>query len=245
MTWRNRIRLWGGLLALALVASVLTLMVNQRESEAFSKNGEVQADEFAVGSDYGGVVVQSYVQLNQHVTKGDRLFTVSSLALQKDLSQGLHPASTEAYTVDTKNGQVTYEAAATGTVTQLQARPGSFLASGNDMAQITKGGTQYVLAKFALSPKDYARIVPGAHAQIDLPNNVTVDGSVDSLAVDTEDGTAYTTAKLSVPGLRAATLSDFNQPGSPVSVTIDLQDDGILAGPTDAMMDFLHKIGLR
>ena len=33
--------------------------------------------------------------------------------------------------------------------------------------------------------------------------------------------------------------------GAPVSVRVELTDDGVLAGPTDALMDFLRSVGLR
>ena len=34
-------------------------------------------------------------------------------------------------------------------------------------------------------------------------------------------------------------------PGTPVSATLSLRDDGPLAGPTDAAFDFLRKIGYK
>ena len=162
MSWRNRIRLVAGLVVVLLVVATLTLVVNQRARQAFSMNARVVADQYHVGSDYGGVVVQQYVEIGDDVRAGDKLFTISSLGLQKDLTNGLDPVSTEAYVIDRDRGLVTYRATVDGTVTTLNALEGSFVGGGDDMAEITAGGTQYVTAEFTLPPKDYARIVTGA-----------------------------------------------------------------------------------
>ena len=245
MSWRNRLRLWVGLVLVVLVVATLTLVVNQRARQAFSMNARVVASQYHVGLDYGGVVVEQYVELGDDVRSGDRLFTISSLGLQKDLTNGLDPVSTEAYDIDRKKGQVTYRATVDGTVTALAALEGGFVGGGDDMAEITAGGTQYVTAEFTLPPKDYARILEGGAAQIELPNRETVDGSVSRVSVETTDGVARTTVEVDAPALRKRTLDAFNQPGSPVSVTLTLEDEGVLAGPTDSLMEFLHRAGVR
>ena len=244
MTWRNRLRLWGTVLGVILIAVVATLIVNQRESRAVSRTAEVRALQFPIGSDYGGVVTRAYVSKNQGVTKGQQLFTVSSLGLQKDISNGLRAASTDVYTVDAKNGTLTYLAPADGTVTEFSAMEGSFVPSGNNMAKITSTNSQFVQAEFRLSPRDYARLTPGNSAAITLPNDTTLKGSVQNVSVQTTAGAADATVTFSVPGLRDGSQGQFGQVGTPVSVDVALTDNSFLAGPTAALRDFLHKIGL-
>ena len=204
MSWRNRIRLVAGLVVVLLVVATLTLVVNQRARQAFSMNARVVADQYHVGSDYGGVVVQQYVEIGDDVRAGDKLFTISSLGLQKDLTNGLDPVSTEAYVIDRDRGLVTYRATVDGTVTTLNALEGSFVGGGDDMAEITAGGTQYVTAEFTLPPKDYARIVTGGDAQIELPNRETVPGSISRVSVETTGGIANTTVEVAAPALQGS-----------------------------------------
>lgn len=244
MTWRNRFRLWGGLIVVLAVVAMLTLIVNQRSRQAFSDNAQVAAQQSVVGSEYGGVVVQQYIDQGEVVMKGQRLFTISSLDLQRDVANGLKPVSTSSYRIDAVNGQVTFVAQMAGTVTDLEAQQGTFVAGG-DMATITTGGTQYVAAEFRLTPDQYARIRIGGKADVELPNRTRMPASVSDVSVETSQGVAVTTVKLTVPRLQTTALSSLSQPGSPVSVTLTLEDSGVLSGPTDDFMNFLHRVGVR
>jgi multidrug resistance efflux pump len=244
MTWGNRFRVWGGIVVIVAVVAVLTLVVNQRSRQAFSDNAEIAAQQSTVGSEYGGVVVRQYVEQGDVVGDGDPLFTVSSLDLQRDASNGLKPVSTSSYRIDATRGQVTFLSPAEGTVTALNAEQGTFV-SGADMATITASGTQYVTAQFRLSAGEYGRIRIGGAADIELPNRDQLSGTVREVTVQTSGGVAETTVAVSVPDLRTRDMSSLNQPGSPVSVTLTLSDSGVLAGPTDALMGFLHRTGVR
>lgn len=244
MTWRNRLRLWGGLLVVVVVVAALTLVVNQRSRQAFSSNAQVAADRATVGSEYGGVVVRQYAEKGDEVEWGQKLFTISSLDLQRDLSNGLEPVSTRSYEIDGTGGRVTFLAPMAGTLTDLTAEQDTFLAAG-DMATVTAGGTQYVTAQFRLSPDQYGRIRIGGDARIELPTRDRMSATVAEVSVQTSEGVAVTTVELSVPHLESESLTSLNQPGSPVSVTLTLADSGVLAGPTDSLLDFLHRVGVR
>ena len=144
-----------------LICGVLTLVVNQRERQAFSSNATVEAVQYQVGSDYGGIMVDQLVEPGASVREGDRLFTVSSFSLQKDLANGLEPVSTEAYEVDAETGLVTYLASADGTLEDFDARQGGYVPGGETVAVITQDDTAFVKAQFRLQPVDYARIRVG------------------------------------------------------------------------------------
>lgn len=245
MTWGNRFRLFIGILAVLLICGALTLVVNQRERQAFSSNATVAAVQYQVGSDYGGIMVDQLVDPGAGVSEGDRLFTVSSFALQKDLANGLDPVSTEAYDVDPDTGLVTYIASADGTLADFDARQGGYVPGGTTVAVITQEDTAFVKAQFRLQPVDYARIVVGGRADVELPNRTVLSGTVSAISVETSDGIAYATVQVDVPQLRSDDYAAFSQPGSPVAVTLTLQDDGLLAGPTDALLQFLHRVGVR
>ncbi|MDZ5663374.1 HlyD family secretion protein [Nocardioides sp. S-58] len=245
MTWGNRLRLLLGMLVVLAICAVLTLVVNQRERQAFSSNATVQAVQYQVGSDYGGIMVDQLVEPGADVNEGDRLFTVSSFSLQKDLANGLEPVSTAAYEVELDTGLVTYLASADGTLEDFETRQGGYLPGGETIAVITQESTQFVEAQFRLQPVDYARIRVGGRADVELPNRDTLRGKVSAISVETADGVALATVRVDVPELRSQQYAAFSQPGSPVTVTLTLHDDGLLAGPTDTLLQFLQRVGIR
>ena len=81
MTWINRLRLFAGLLGVILVVAVLTLIFNQRQTQAASLTATVATDTYDVGAAYGGTVTKQYVKEGDVVEKGQQLFTIQSVAL--------------------------------------------------------------------------------------------------------------------------------------------------------------------
>jgi multidrug resistance efflux pump len=245
MTWTNRIRLAAGVLAVLLLVAALTVIFNQRQSRAASLSATVAADTYAVGAAYGGTVVKQYVSEGDLVDEGDDLFTVQSVPLQQDLANGLEVQSSAAYDVDAEKGTLTYKATVSGQVEQLKAKLGNALGTGEPFAQLTVTDTQYVDATYLLSPGDYARVLEGAEASILLPDHTTVTGTVSSIAVATEADQALTKLRIDAPGLHEGGNADLAKSGTPVGATVQLRDDGPLAGVGDAGFAFLRQIGLR
>ena len=56
MTWTNRIRLLAGLLGVIALVAVLTVIFNQRQTQAQSQTGTISTDAYDVGAGYGGTV---------------------------------------------------------------------------------------------------------------------------------------------------------------------------------------------
>jgi hypothetical protein len=77
-----------------------------------------------------------------------------------------------------------------------------------------------------------------------LPSQETLIGTVEGIDVDTVDGQALSTIRIESASLAEGPASGLFQPGTPVSVSIQLRDDGPLAGVSDALHDFLRKVGL-
>ncbi len=244
MTWTNRLRLVGGLLGVVLLVAVLTLIFNQRQTKAASLSGTVDADTYDVGAAYGGTVTKQFVEEGDAVKKGAKLFTIASVSLQQDLANGLQIRSSDAYDVDTDEGTLTYKATVAGQVGDLQARLGNALGTGQPFAKITVTNTQYVDARYLLSPNDYERIVEGAPVSILLPNNTSIGGTVTTIEVATENGQAATKVRVDSPELARADLGDLTKPGTPVVATVQLRDDGPLAGVSDLTFNFFRQIGL-
>ena len=179
MTWINRLKLWGGILGIAALVFGLTVLFNQRQSQVASISAAVDAPTSEVGSSYGGVVTDVYVKNGETVTAGQKLFTLASVQLQQDVGNGLKPSSTEAYTIDTKKGTITYNAVSDGYVASIDAQPGSFLAGGSAMAVVVADGQRTVTAQFQLDPTDYGRVEQGADPVCRVLSDVSVDVRVE------------------------------------------------------------------
>jgi len=244
MTWINRLRLLTGLLAVLGLVAVLTLVFNQRQSRAASLSATIGADTYVVGAAYGGTVTKQYVDEGEIVHTGQKLFTLLSVGLQQDLANGLQIQSSKAYDVNTKKGTLTYKATVAGQVSELEARLGNALAANQPFAKITVTNSQFVDARYLLTPRDYGRVTEGAPVSILLPNNLSIDGRVSSVKVATEDGQAATKIRVRSPDLVRDDLGNLTKPGTPVIATVQLRDDGPLAGISDLAYAAFRQVGL-
>jgi multidrug resistance efflux pump len=245
MTWINRLRLFGGVLGVLLIVAVLTLIFNQRQTKVASLDATVATDTYDVGAAYGGTVIKQYVNEGDVVAKGDELFTIQSVPLQQDLANGLKMQDTDAYDVDAKAGTLTYKATVAGQVSDLKAKLGNALGTGAPFASVSVVGSEYVEAKYLLSPRDYNRVSEGANVAILLPNNQTVTGTVSTIEVATENAQALTEVRVDSKELSNESLDTLTKTGTPVVATLQLRDDGPLAGVNDQVFDFLRQIGLK
>lgn len=244
MTWANRLRLLGSLLLTAALIFVLVVVFNQRQHTIASTSATIIAPSAAVASNYGGIITESHVTVGQSVKVGDPLFDVSSISLQQDLANGVVVTSSEALQVDAEAGMLRYLATIPGVVTRIDAQVGSYLAATQPLAVITSDTGRVVEAQFVLTPVQYGLIERGATVTIRLPNDSHVPGIVNSALVTTTDGKAVVTVRVTSTELNSRDLNLVATDGAPVQAVVQLRDEGILAGPTDALRDLVHKVGL-
>ncbi|MGV8857332.1 HlyD family efflux transporter periplasmic adaptor subunit [Rhodoglobus sp.] len=244
MTWRSNLKLFVGLIVVFALVFGLTIVFTQRQAQATSVSASIAAERYPVGIDYGGTLVRSFItEDDQRVTAGDVLFTLQSPSLQADLAEGLLKPETVAYTV-TDDGMITLTAAVSGTVRDVTTKPGSFVQAGQVLATIEKAGSLSVVAQYELTGRDYSRIGESAPVTLLLPNGASIDGSVSTIDVQTVDGQAETTIRVESDALTDGAFNGLVKAGTPVTATLQLSDNGILAGAFDGMADFLRKIGL-
>ncbi|MET0933363.1 MAG: HlyD family secretion protein [Mycetocola sp.] len=243
MTWRSRIKLLVGLLGVLALVSVLTLVFTQRQTQVASNSASIQAEQFPVGIDYGGTVLERLVSDGDRVEAGDPLFIVLSTTLQADLAEGLLKPETIAYSV-TADGAITLTASVAGTVHDVSTERGSFVQAGQVLATIDRAGSLYVAAEYELTSGDYARIDEGAAVEVFLPDNQRITGRATSVTVTTTEGKATTSVTVTSDQLVDGGHHGLMARGTPVGATLQLRDDGILAGVSDGLFDFLRKIGV-
>lgn len=244
MTWRTRLKLLVGALVVLVIVAGLTVVFNQRQSQAVSTTASIEANRYPVGIDYGGTVIDALVENGDTVQEGDELFVLQSPSLEADLAEGLFKPETVAYTV-TNEGVITLTAAAAGTISDVSTEPGSFAQAGQVLATIDQAGSLFVQANFVLTARDYSRISDGASVSLLLPNQETIEGTVDEIAVETSDtGDAELTVKVASDNLDDGAFNGLVKRGTPVNATLSLRDDGIFAGVGDMVNDFRRKIGV-
>ena len=243
MTWGNRLRMLMGLFLVLVMVAAGTLLFTQRQNRAQSASATILAESFPVGTDYGGIVTRQYVDVGEEVDAGDRLFDVHSLQLRRDIASGYVSDPTVLAGI-TEDGTSTVVATVDGTIESVDVPQGGFATAGGVIATLDRAESLYIEAEFILSARDYARIAEGAEAEVLLPNQDVLTGAVTRIDVDTLDGQARSTVRIQSVRLTEATANGLFQPGTPVSVSIQLHDDGPLAGVSDSFHDLLRKVGL-
>lgn len=241
MTWATRIRLLVGVVLVLALCAALTLVLNRRTSQVTSSSATIRAEQVAIGTDYPGTVADAAVSEGDVVSEGDPLFTVRSLVLEHDLAVGIVNPDSAAYDV-AKDGSMTAVTPVDGVVVDVAVRPGGFARAGDVVATVERADSLYVDARMLLEPADFARIREGAEATIVLPDQSEIAATVRTLGVRNTANQAEATIEIVSEDLERGT--DLVLPGTPVTASVELQDDGPLAGVDQAFRQFLREIGL-
>lgn len=265
MTWATRFKLLFGMLGVLILVAALTYVYTERESNAMSATATISAQMLPVGTDYGGKIVEQLVKEGDHVEVGDALFTIDSLDRLRDLqsqeametaatsSDAAPPAASttdepaddaEADGEEPLSALWTVTASAAGTVAAVPTGVGGYVPSSGIVAEIVEDDSLYVQADFVLLPRDFDRLQVGAPVELRLPDRSTVIGEVDRVEVSTEGGTALAQVRVESPDMKGREPIGLTAPGTPVNATVELRDDGPLAGLRDAAESFLKRIGL-
>ncbi|BDZ42509.1 hypothetical protein GCM10025865_18080 [Paraoerskovia sediminicola] len=243
MTWTVRIKLVVGVVLVVALVAAMTLLLNRRDARAASEVATIRSIPVDVGTDYPGVVTSIEVDEGDDVKKGDPVLTLQSAVLEYQLEEELISPDSPAYTLD-DHGSMTLLAPANGVVSALTASVGGFVGNGAVVAQVERALTMYVDATFEFEPRDYARLETGAEATITLPNDAEIVGEVEAISVDNAQNRALATLEIDSDDLVRGSEQGLVEPGTPVSVSVALRDDGVLAPVADSFDDFLARVGL-
>lgn len=241
MTWRNRFKLLFGVVVVLLIVGSATYVFTLRQGQAVSVSAHVEAQTYDVGADYAGVVIRRFVDPGDDVAPGDPLFVVDSLQVARDVSTGALTVSNNDVTED---GELTVRASISGTVKTLDANEGAYVAAGVPVATIERDQSLSATAVFVLAPRDFSRIEDNATVDLILPNGRVAQGTVSSLSVQTIDGDAHVTVKISTDELIAGADNGLVQDGTPLEARLHLRQDGVFAGMQDAADDLLRRLGI-
>ena len=241
MTWGNRFKMLLGLILVLCVVAAATVTFNQRRTHVTSMSATISAQHFEVGSDYAGTVSEAFVEAGDTVVEGEPMFHVQSLPFERDVELGTIEPATDSVASD---GALIVRAATSGVVSNVALSEGAFAPAGVVLATIDSAGSLFAQAEFLLSPRDFGRIDDGAEVVLTLPDGRELRGTVTDIAVKTVAAEAHVTARVDCDALAVESANDLLKPGTPLTATLALRDDGPLAGVTDSLRDFVSRIGL-
>ena len=228
MTWRNRFKMFFGVITVVAIVGVLTIMFSQRKGETTSTSASIEAVTYPVGTDYAGTVVEQFALVGDEISAGDPIATVQSNTLAQDLANGATIADNDVFTVS-PDGTLTVKSTINGVVSTTDVQQGSYAASGSTIATLAATDGLYVEAQFLLDPKDFARVVEGAEVELELPNSEIVTGAVVNVEVTTVDGEAVSVVRVESDELTYGSHEGLVADGTPVVATMQLRNDDVLA----------------
>jgi multidrug resistance efflux pump len=240
MTWRKRIGLTLSLLFVVALAAGLTMYVNANNGKIAGHSASLMAQDYPLGTDYSGTIINQYVKVGDAVKPGQPLFEIESPILARDLAQGLVTKASLAHQLKGKDTLV-ITATNAGIVDSLAYTNGAFVPANSTIATIQQAGTMYVAADFVMSAKDYARIPANAQLDVVLPNDTTITTQVHQLKVTTENGEAKTVIEAYSPEL--AKGAGVFAVGTPVSATLYLNNSGVVTDLTQKVTGWLGMQG--
>ena len=241
MTWRVRLKLFVGTILVLLIAAYATYHVNETRSIAASDSAQILGQTYVVGTPYAGLVVASHAAVGDEVAQGDALFVLDSAALDRDLSLGTVSTAGQATTIDA-DGNLVVLATQDGTVTELNARQGTFVSAADHLATVQIAGSLYVQAEYTLSPKEYARVPDDAAVTIELPNTATLAGHVERVQVTTVGGKALALVTVVSDELVDGDQNGLVGSGTPVQAQLALDNDGVVTTVSDAVTSYVRGI---
>ncbi|RPE77557.1 MULTISPECIES: HlyD family efflux transporter periplasmic adaptor subunit [unclassified Frondihabitans] len=243
MTWTTRFKLAAVALVIIALLAAITVVVNQKATQVTAGSAAIAAEEFTVGTDYSGNITRSYVEVGDTVTKGQKLFEVQSASAVQSVGTGMLPYSGEGYSVS-KTGAMVFVSTVAGIVSDIASKDGEFVQAGARLATVDEADSLFVAGDYSVSAADYDRVQKGADVRLMLPNKSTLSGRVVSFSATTSHNQALTHVVISSPELVQGAANGLVTPGTPVTATLSLRDDGMLTGAQETMAAFVTKIGL-
>lgn len=239
MTWRTRIRLALGVAAVLALVGVLSVRLDAEVRTVHAVQGELAAQEYEVGTDYSGVLVDQYVSPGDAVGPGDPLFALKSNRLRRDLANRVIRPEDSTYRIRDGNTLV-FIAAAAGRVQKVEYLEGAFVPANSVIATVEVADSLHIRADFRLRPAEYALIGDADHMDVTLPSGETVPARITDVSVAAGDNIAHT-------AVHAEPSDAFDEAvfgaGTPVSTAIELPGRGLLSSISDLVSGLLRPRG--
>jgi hypothetical protein len=228
-----------GVLAVFALVGLLSLRLDSEVRTVHAVEGELAAQEYEVGTDYSGVLVDQYVSPGDEVGPGDPLFALKSNRLRRDLANGVIRPEDSTYSVRDGNTLV-FIAAAAGRVQEVEYLEGAFVPANSVIATVEVADSLHIRADFQLRPAEYALIREADQMAVTLPNGETVPARITDVNVAAGDNIAHTAVQAEPSDAFDETMFGA---GTPVSTAIELPGRGLVSGIKDLVGGLLTPRG--
>lgn len=222
MNLLTRLRFLTGVIIVLLICGGLFVYLDYSMSRAESRSAQLNADTFAVGVGYSGIIEKQYISEGDQVKKGDPLFELRSPTLADAIKNDEVSKSQLLYKL-TDNGNILLTAAADGKVQTIEYRAGAFVPANDQIAIVAIDRSLYVNATYKLSPPDYAQVSRTSKVDVTLPDGKKLSGTVYDISLTKKDDEVETTIRARLP------QEDINNMtfgiGTPVDATLHLTSD--------------------
>ena len=207
-----------GTVFLILLAGVLVVYLNWTYARAHSNRAQIIMSNYALGTEYAGIITKQYVVAGDSVRQGQPLFKLKSDELTQQLKNGRTTPSSLIYPLG-DDGQMIITASKAGTVSQVDASQGSFVAAGKQIATIADTSTLGVTADFSLNKTELSRLTPATPVSITLPSRQRIFGRITTVVQSSQNGKQVTTIQAALP---PGSVDSLTSAGSQVEATIVL-----------------------
>jgi hypothetical protein len=235
MKFIGRVRLMAGLIAVVAVVVLLFTYLNYSMSHVSSREATLEADQYAVSVEYGGLVEKQYVTSGDMVNKNDPLFEINSSSLASALKSDKTALDSLVFDV-TDSGNILLKAANDGTVRQVNFTEGAYAPNNSELATIALAGTDYISAKFLLKAPDYARINRTNALNVTLPDNQKLEAKVFDISLEQDGEGVYTIVKARLQ--KDVSIPATFTTGTPVQANWELESNGWY----DVTIDLLKRL---
>ena len=176
-----------GIVFLALVAASLVVYLNWSYASVKSNRAQITLSNYAVGTEYAGVITKQFVTAGTIVKAGDKLFMLKSDELTQQLKSGQTTAASLVYPLS-EDGEMIIVATKAGTVSHIDAQQGSFVAAGKQIATVADTSTLGLTADFSLNKSELGRLTPGTPFVVTLPSRQKVSARIYSVVQSSQAG---------------------------------------------------------
>jgi multidrug efflux pump subunit AcrA (membrane-fusion protein) len=220
MSHSAKLKLFVGIVLLAIGCFALFLYFNYTQSVVRAESAQLQTKNYDIGTPYSGRITKQFVQESDEVTAGQKLFYLQSSKLTAQLQQPHFQKSDLPYPL-TKNHQLIIKSSKAGVIKTIKNKQGSFVPNGTVLAVVAQTKNLKVTANVMLSPGQNANLTKASRLIVTLPSGDTEATPISDVTI-TQHGNriiAKMTGKLANVKYNPLTTKD----GTPVKTKLRIK----------------------
>lgn len=227
-------------LVIALAGS-LTVYQDYRSSYSPSTSSEVNADTFAIGVEYPGVLTKTFVKEGDEVRKGQVLANFKSTILLNQLTEAkITPRDLNYPLAD--NGEIALTAAKDGTVKDVAYTSGSFVPGNKEIYTLVDSHSKYIVSRHLVATRDLRLLNRNRKIEVKQYEGGTVTLQIRQIDIAIS-GSNYLVTIESTP-INESELAGV-EIGSPLPAKVILNDQNLWTVVRDRAQQYYARLASR